>query len=162
MPGCTHWAAFEHRPTTVRPEREVCLLLWRIENGSCLMDAARSIRAPSTAVVVKCSPFGSTFFRCRESVNAAAGRAPVFRMLQRDAVGKNAGCCSEQAWVFPSVGHTFKPLRHPATCVPLLDPVFPSVAPSLPLNPLSHYHSGCWLVQAGDLHLYPGRLKPTL
>lgn len=56
---------------------------------------------------------------------------------------------------FPLLDKLFYHYSNPATCVPLYDPMFPLFPPSLPAPGPPYYHSGCWLVQAGDLHVFP-------
>lgn len=119
--------------TTVWSEREVCLLLWKTENGSCLMDAAQSTRAPSTVVVDKCSLL-NWHFQVQIVCESCCSQSSSVQDISAGCWWTNAHCCSEQACVFPSVSQTFIPLWHPATCVPLYDPILPSVVPSLPLK----------------------------
>lgn len=145
-----------------RSEREVCLPSWQTENGSFVMVAARSTRAPSTAVVVvKCSML-EWHFQVQIVCECCSGQSSSVQDTSAGCWWTNAGCCSQQACVFPSVGQTFIPLRHPATCVPLYDPVFPLLTrPCLwsPPLPSPHYCSGWWLVQAGELYKFPWFVK---
>lgn len=128
MPGCTHWAAFERRPTTVWSEREVCLLLWKTENGSCLMAAARSTRAPSTVVVVKCSLL-DWHFQVQIVCECCSRQSSSVQDASAGCWWTNAGCCSEQVVSFRLLD---KLSYHYST----LPPVFPSMTLCYPLLPL--------------------------
>lgn len=156
MPGCTQWAAFEWRPATVWSEWEVCLLLWKTENGSYLMDAARSTRAPSIAVVVKCSLLDWHF------------QVQIVWMLQqaeRQCSGHFSSLLMDRCWLLlrarPCLSLCWTDFRTTMApchlcspmwpCVPLCCP-FPALNPPLPS---SHYHSGCRLVQTGGSSCVP-------
>lgn len=115
---------------------EVCLLLWLTENGSCLMATARSTRAPSTALVVKCSSLGRHF-----QVQIVCG-GQSSRVQDTSAVcwWTNTGCCSDLACLSPCWTNSFFFFYHysnPATCVPFYDPMFPLFSPlPAPRTPL--------------------------
>lgn len=165
---CPLWAAFEHRLTAVCWEREVCLLLWQIENGSWFFLFFYGCSSKHRSALYCCGgPNVATLDLCpgpRLCVKAAAGRASGFRTVRRAADGQTptAAAAQDRPASVPLLDKLLcgtPPLVVSPSPPPDYDPVFLSVAlhpaPPPPPPPL-------WLLVRGISTRPPGLLKPTL